>query len=184
MAQSTQTSRPSDEAVRAKTGKDWTEWFAALDAAGAAQMSHKQIVAHLAANHEIDSWWQQSVTVVYEKARGLRDEHQRPDGYQISGSKTVSVPLSRLFRAWANDGERARWLADAPLAIRKSTPEKSLRATWSEDDSRVDVNFYAKGEAKSQVSLQHSKLPTPEDAARRKEFWAERLEALKAQLES
>ena len=32
-----------DEAVRAKTGRDWAEWLAVLDAAGAAKMTHKEI---------------------------------------------------------------------------------------------------------------------------------------------
>ena len=39
--------RVSDEAVRAKTGKAWTEWFAVLDRAGAATLTHREIAAHL-----------------------------------------------------------------------------------------------------------------------------------------
>ena len=30
----------SDEAVKAKTGKTWKQWFAILDKAGAKQMTH------------------------------------------------------------------------------------------------------------------------------------------------
>ncbi len=33
--------RMSDAAVKAKTGKDWQQWFAILDRAGAMKMSHK-----------------------------------------------------------------------------------------------------------------------------------------------
>ena len=39
--------RMSDAAVQAKTGKTWPEWFAVLDKAGAAKMTHKEIAAHL-----------------------------------------------------------------------------------------------------------------------------------------
>ena len=37
----------SDEAVKAKTGKTWKEWFAALDKAGATKMGHQDIVKYL-----------------------------------------------------------------------------------------------------------------------------------------
>lgn len=68
---------PSDAAVRVRTGKTWPEWFAFLDAAGAENMTHQQIIAYLIDEHEISSWWQQMVALTYEQARGLRDEHRR-----------------------------------------------------------------------------------------------------------
>ena len=34
----------SDEAVKAKTGKKWDQWFPILDKAGAKEMSHQDIV--------------------------------------------------------------------------------------------------------------------------------------------
>jgi hypothetical protein len=33
----------SDEAVQAKTGKTWPEWFAQLDADGAKKLSHRRL---------------------------------------------------------------------------------------------------------------------------------------------
>ena len=48
-----------------------------------------------------------------------------------------------------------------------------MRLTWG-DGSTVDVGFYAKGEAKSQVAIQHSKLPDAEFSARQKAFWSAR----------
>jgi hypothetical protein len=45
------------------------------------------------------------------------------------------------------------------------------------------VDLYTKGESKSQVSLQHSKLPDAGAAARMKTFWGTALERLKAFLE-
>lgn len=40
--------RISDEAVRAKTGRIWKQWFSILDAAGAAKMAHRDIARLLA----------------------------------------------------------------------------------------------------------------------------------------
>lgn len=37
----------SDGAVRARTGRTWSEWFRVLDAVGARAMDHKAIVAYL-----------------------------------------------------------------------------------------------------------------------------------------
>ena len=63
----------SDAAVKAKTGKTWAEWIAALDKAGAKAMSHKEITKLLSSRHKLADWWSQMVTVGYERAKGLRE---------------------------------------------------------------------------------------------------------------
>jgi hypothetical protein len=182
VAANVQSTRVSDEAVQAKTGRTWAEWFSVLDAAGARQMSHKAIVAYLHEHHDIGAWWEQSVTVTYEKARGLRDEHQKPDGYEVSSSKTVPASLSELFRAWTEPERRAEWLAMDGLDIHRSTADKSIRASWRDGGSRVDVYFSAKAPDKSQVSLTHGRLASAQEAERFKAFWAEQFERLKRYL--
>jgi uncharacterized protein YndB with AHSA1/START domain len=172
----------SSEAVQAKTGKTWPEWFAALDAAGAQTLPHPQIARYLQEVHGVPDWWCQMVTVGYEQARGLREAHQKTDGFTANASKTLGVPLAVLYDAWAAESQRAAWLGETGLTVRKATPGKSLRITWS-DGSAVDVGFYAKGEAKSQVSLQHAKLPDAESGARMKTFWSAALDRLKAFVE-
>src|SRR4029077_18877139 len=134
----------SSDAVRARTGKTWDQWFAIFDAAGAAKMNHKPIVAFLTERHpEVGGWWQQMVTVGYEKERGLRQDYQKPDGYEISRSKTVAVPIAELFAAWQDDKRRSRWLKET-IVVRKATPAKSMRITWKDGNTSVIVNFYAK----------------------------------------
>jgi uncharacterized protein YndB with AHSA1/START domain len=172
----------SSEAVQAKTGKNWAEWFAILDAAGAQAMPHPQIAYYLQEQHGVPDWWCQMVTVGYEQARGLREVHQKTDGFTANGSKTLAVPIAALYDAWADDTRRAAWLGEVGLTVRKATPDKSLRIAWS-DGSNLDVNLYAKGEGKSQVSIQHSKLPDAETAARMKAFWGAALDRLKAYVE-
>jgi uncharacterized protein YndB with AHSA1/START domain len=172
----------SDEAVKAKTGKTWPEWFKLLDGDGAKKMDHKQIVAVLHDKYGVGSWWQQMVTVEYERARGLRERHETASGFSAGASRTLRVPASQLFRAWKDARARGRWL-DAPgLVIRKATPDKSLRITWP-DGGSVDVELYPKGEAKTQVTVQHSKLADAAAVKRFKAYWAEALDRLKAQLE-
>jgi uncharacterized protein YndB with AHSA1/START domain len=173
----------SSTAVQAKTGKTWDEWFAVLDAEGAQAMSHPQIARYLAERHGVPDWWSQMVTVGYEQARGLRQVHQKTDGFTANASKTLAVPLATLYEVWADEARRNSWLGEASLTIRKATPNKSIRITWG-DGARLDVDFYARGEGKTQVSLQHSKLPDAEAAATMKAYWAEVFERLKVFLEA
>ncbi|MFL6261803.1 MAG: hypothetical protein ACJ76Y_19060 [Thermoanaerobaculia bacterium] len=176
-----QSERMSDEAVRAKTGKTWDEWFAILDAAGAKTLGHKEIVV-LVGQHGVGSWWRQMVTVTYEQARGLREKHQTASGYTANASRTIGVPVDRLFEAWSDAALRRRWLPDAELTIRKATPGKSLRISWG-DGSNVDVGLVSKGESKSQIAVEHAKLPDAEAVARAKGYWKQALDRLQQVLE-
>lgn len=182
--------RMSDEAVKAKTGKAWAEWFKILDQGGAKKMTHQEIVALLSSRHAVGPWWQQMVTVTYEQARGLRDQHEKPAGYEISVSRTIAAPVSKVYKVWHDEKTRARWLpepgasATGPLTIRKATANKSLRLTWTDGKTIVAVAFLAKGTGKSQVVAQHVKLPDTKSAARMKKFWAGALDRLKELMES
>jgi uncharacterized protein YndB with AHSA1/START domain len=171
--------RMSDEAVKAKTGKTWKQWFAILDKAGAKKMSHQEIVKYLNTEQSVGPWWQQMVTVTYEQARGLRKQHERPDGYQISVSRTINVPVAKLYKAFANDKARNAWLAEDGLAVRKATTNKSMRVTWNDVKTSLEINFYPKGDEKSQVVVQHSKLPNAKAAATMKTFWGKALDRLR-----
>jgi uncharacterized protein YndB with AHSA1/START domain len=182
-AQLAATPRMSDDAVQAKTGKTWKEWFAILDKAGAKKMSHQAIVKYLNEKQGVGPWWQQMVTVTYERARGLRDLHQKPGGYEISVSRTINVPVSKLYRAFANDKARNAWLAEDGLAVRKATPNKSLRVTWNDVKTSLEISFIAKSDNKSQVVVQHSKLPNAKASTTMKTYWSKALDRLRASLE-
>jgi uncharacterized protein YndB with AHSA1/START domain len=175
--------RMSDEAVQAKTGKNWKEWFAILDKAGARKLSHQEIVKHLNAEHGVGPWWQQMVTVTYEQARGLRDKHQKPSGYEISVSRTLNAPLTKVFKAFTDEKVRASWLAEDEFTIRKAIPNKSLRLTWIDGKTSVAVAFLGKADGKSQVLVQHSKLQSAAASNRMKAYWGKALGRLRASLE-
>jgi hypothetical protein len=167
----------SSAAVAAKTGKTWEQWLKALDSNGAKKLDHKAIVRIVEEKHGLGPWWQQMITVGYEQARGLRVKHQRPDGFSVSASKTFAAPVSELFRAWTDAKRRKTWLPD-PITIRKSTANRSVRITWSADDTRVEAMFFPKGHEKCQVAVEHSRLAGAAAAAKVKTFWKERLEKL------
>ena len=173
----------SDVTVKEKTGKSWNEWFRLLDRAGAKNMTHREIVKVLADEFDVGPWWRQMLTVGYERARGLRDKHETPAGYQAGASRTVNVDVQALWDAWHDARQRRVWLGEVQLTVRKSTPPKSMRITWS-DGSHVDVLFQSKGDAKSSVSVDHRKLPDRDRVEAMKDFWRDRLGRLKDKLES
>ena len=175
--------RMSDAAVKAKTGKTWKQWFQILDRAGAKKMSHQEIVKLLNSEHGVGPWWQQMVTVTYEQQSGLRKAHQRPDGYQISVSRTLNVPLRSVYQAFANEKRRSEWLNENDLAIRKATPNKTIRMIWKDGKTSLEISFAEKAASKSNVVVQHSKLPDAKAAAKMKTYWGGKLDRLQASLE-
>ena len=173
----------SDDAVQAKTGKNWSQWFAILDKAGAQDMSHQEIVKLLNSKYDVGPWWQQMVTVTYEQARGLRQKHEKPGGYEISVSRTVNAPLASVYKKVANEKSRSLWLTEDEVTIKKSTPNKSMRMTWKDGKTCLQVSFLGKGDGKSQVVVQHSKLADPRAAAKMKSYWGKALDRLREVVE-
>jgi uncharacterized protein YndB with AHSA1/START domain len=175
----------SDEVVRANTGHTWDEWFALLDEWGAAARPHPEIARWVAGEHEVGGWWAQGVTVAYEQARGLRAPGQRRGGlFEASASKTVAVPVDRLYAAFADPALRERWLPGGTLEVRTAQPGRSIRADWEDGSTRLVITFTARGDAKSQVALVHGRIPDAGSAERLRTFWRERVAVLKQLLEA
>jgi hypothetical protein len=177
--------RMADEKVQAATGRVWADWFALLDEWGAVDRAHPEIATWLNAEHGVPGWWAQTVTVEYERARGLRPFRGDRDGtHNVSASKTIAAPVDELFDAWTDPDRRVRWLGDVELRERTSRPPRTARYDWEDGSTRVIVGFEAIGEAKSRVALSHERLPDEDEAVRLKAFWRERLAELKRQLEA
>ena len=167
----------SDAVIKQKTGCTWERWVKALDHDGAATLSHAEIAALVKKTYNVGDWWSQTVTVGYERIKGLRAKGQRRDGtYEASKSRTFDVPVRTLFEAWADDRTRRRWLNGASVRVRTATSPKSMRLDWNE--SIVAVGFVPKSNGKSAVAVQHTKLPDLDTAKSVKEYWSERLDAL------
>ena len=64
---------------------------------GADTWSHREIAAYVRNTFKVPDWWCQTVTVGYERIKGLRAIGQWRDGtYEASKSKVIPVPVSRL----------------------------------------------------------------------------------------
>jgi len=176
--------RMSDEAVQAKTGKNWKQWFTLLDKAGAKKMTHQEIARYLSEKQGVPPWWCQMVTVNYEQQTGRRQNNERPDGFQISVSRTVNVPLTKLYKSFATEKARTAWLGENGMNIRKVTPNKSMRVTWSDQKTSLEINFYPKAADKSQVVVQHSKLATASAASKMKTYWTKALDRMREAIET
>ena len=173
----------SEEAIRRRTGRGWAQWFDLLDEWGATERAHGEIARWLAEEQGTDSWGAQAVTVSYERARGLRAFGERADGFAITASKTVAVPVERLYEAFLDESLRERWLPEGELRERTASKPKSARFDWGDGATRVNVGFIAKDEAKSAVALEHERLVDAEEAERMKAFWRDRVAALKEVVE-
>jgi hypothetical protein len=181
----TPTLKTSDEKIRERTGRGWEEWFATLDEWGAADRSHRDIARWLAEQMGIHplAWNAQAITASYELTRGLREVGEKADGFAISASRTVAVPVDRLYEAVVSEAGRTAWLPDGRLSERTVTRPKSARFDWADGPTRVHVTFLPKGESRSTVALEHRRLGDAGEADRMKTYWRERLSVLKGALE-
>ena len=129
-----------DAAVKKATGKNWAEWFALLDKAGAKNWPHKQIAqwlrdqygeymlafrqaqGHSTVLRNINlggspratvEWWCQGVTVAYEKARGLRVLGETKDsGFEIGVQKTLELSPEEAWKFITSPQGLKIWLGE------------------------------------------------------------------------
>ena len=187
--EATRTAKPvlatSDQTIRRRTGRGWEEWFDLLDEWGAPDRTHRETARWVAELQEIEplAWNAQAVVGSYERARGLRAVGEHPEGFAVTVSRTIAVPASRLYEAFVEASVRERWLPGTRMRERTATKPKSARFDWGDASSRVNVTFLEKGEAKSTIALEHSRLADSEDRERTQAWWRERLTALRTGLE-
>jgi hypothetical protein len=100
----------SEAAILKGTGRSWDEWFRILDAWDASTHNHTEIARYVNAELGVDGWWSQSVTVGYERARGMRAPNQRPEGFEErleNRGDGAARGMARIRRA-ASPGDLAR----------------------------------------------------------------------------
>jgi hypothetical protein len=169
----------SDAAMKAKTGRTWSQWFTLLDKAGAAKMTHTAIATLVATRHKIPGWWAQAVTVGYERARGMRKVNQTLAGFRTGVSRTVDAGMDAAFDAWDNAKTRAGFLKEK-IDFSTRNPGKNLRFTWKV--GRVEVRFVVKGPKKTQVTVDHTGLESAKDVGKFKAQWTEAMDKLGTKL--
>ena len=166
---------PSGEAVLAATGRELRDWFALLDEHAATGWGHTRIARWLREEQGVDGWWAQSVTVSYERARGLREVHETARGFEAVASRTFALGAAELFGAL-----HERLTAEA-VGLRTATPPRSAR--YDLPEGRMHMTVDAKGEGKATVTLIHHKLDDGDAVARHKARWRAWLSEAKAELE-
>ena len=161
------------------TGHGYDEWFARLDARDGTTHTHTEIARWLVEDEHVQGWWAQTITVSYERARGMRAVGQMQDGWRINASKTVDLSVDELYDAVHDPDLRKAWLPDADLSLRTATKPRSARYDWEDGSTRVVIAFEAKGPAKATVHVSHERLPDADTAEEMKAYWRAALVDLK-----
>ncbi|MBA3547273.1 MAG: hypothetical protein H0T76_12375 [Nannocystis sp.] len=165
--------------MREATGRSWAQWFRVLDRFDVESAGHSATVRHLAEQHECPRWWRQRIAQVHAQVRGLREPVRR--SLSANSSRTLSVAVEDLYRAWRGRGPH-KWLLGARFKIQRANENRSLRIDW-QDNTSVEIYFWAKGERRSQVNVMHRQLASAADVAEMKKFWTRALDQLQAALE-
>jgi uncharacterized protein YndB with AHSA1/START domain len=192
--------RISPESLRDATGRDWDSWLAALDAAGAADWSHKEIVAFLGREHgdATTSWWRQSISVGYEQARGKRLLGETRDaGFQVGVQRSVPARRAEVWELltsrpelWLGEGavrieEGERYdVTGASGEIRVVRPGERLRLTWQPNGwaapATLQVTLAESASGRTTIHVHLEKLPNGEARQSMRAHWREALGRLAA----
>jgi uncharacterized protein YndB with AHSA1/START domain len=198
--------RPAEETVRERTGKGWPEWLDVLDEFDCRAKGHTATAKWLEAEHGLTSWWAQTVTVQYERERGIREIGQRHDGkFALNVTRTIAAPVERVWNAFADEKEMSTWFTTGHRhdfreggsysngdgdkgKYTKIAPQERLHFTWENEKhcpgSLVIVEFMPKGAEKTTVAITHEKLPDKAGVDDMKTGWSWALDCLKSYLET
>jgi hypothetical protein len=165
----------TDAAIKAQTGRDWAEWFAALDKAGAAKLDHTSIAKLAREEMGAGHWYGQAVAVSYERARGLRVMNQKCDGeFSVSVTRVMNASLPKLYAAATTAPET--WFPKRTVEETSRTKDKYWRGKWK--SGKLEIGFYAKGPGKAQIALQANKLPNAEAVEKERAVWKKAIDKL------
>ncbi len=130
------TTRSSTALVEA-TGRDYDDWFTALDAWGAADKASGDARAWLRDEHGASAWWAQKLVVEYEQLRGIRVPGSRPDGTSTTRPRepTGRRGSKHSTRSW----HKGQVDADPPSAVLPADGQRQ-----SDGDGTDTLNHTAK----------------------------------------
>ena len=89
----------------------------------------------------------------------------------------MNAPLASVYKKVANEKSRSLWLSEDAVTIKKSTQQVNAHGLerWQDE---LQISFLEKADGKSQVVVQHGKLPDPKAAAKMKSYWGKALNRL------
>jgi hypothetical protein len=184
----------SEAKSRERTGHGLDHWFDVLDRFGGIAKGHTACARHLFADHNVDGWYAQGITVAFERARGARAANQRCDGeYEVSVSKVVSATTADVIAALTNKRTRRRWTESIDPALTKALadaldnpaskgvivrPDGQGRFRYKWGTTTVQLYMLAKAGGKVSVVATNSKLGEAAMVETRRGQWREALNAL------
>lgn len=167
----------TDKLVVEQTGQLIEHWFLLFDERGCKKLTHAEIFAmsaEIPALNIMNEWNRNLLTTSYEWSRGLKERGEKKNGFEISVSKVIGAELSDVYKKWFDPRLRNLWLTES-IDITTARENKSLRVSWMNEGSRLSVDFYEKTKGKTQVVVQHLKLPSANAANQMKLFWQAKL---------
>lgn len=169
-----------DALVLEKTGRTWEQWVHELDRRHAHELAHADLARLISAEYGVSMWWTQSVTVGYERIKGLRAVGQRRGGaFEASRSRTFPVAADALFELAANARRRAHWWAGVKVEARPDNRTPAIRARHVDGTTTV-LYFTARTPAKTTLTAVGSGLPDRAAADAFKTTWGDRFDRLGA----
>ena len=179
-----------------KTGHGFDHWFGVLDKFKAPDKGHKAAAKHLLDDHKVSAWYAQSITVAYERARGLRDVNQSCSGdFQVSVSRVLPVSLDAATDAIGQKRRRQLWSAEVESTVRddldKALGEKRIKRgpnahalRYKTKDGTVEWRLTAKDDAKSQLVVTASGLASRDAIEPQRARWKATLDRFRDGLKS
>ncbi len=163
-------------AVEQATGRSWEQWLPLLDADDAKRMTHKEIVAHLRSMYTVDERWGQKVAAGYAQARGLHVAHQSANGFAVTSTRTMESSVSAVFRAF-NDPTRRDWCHERLYSVQTAVAPRMLRLAMP-DKSTVTVSITRKGNTRTMVAIEQTKIADAQAADQAKLAWKQALDRM------
>lgn len=185
----------SSEAAKKATGHDWAEWKSILEKAGAKNWNHKEIVAYLRNSYKLSGWWQQTVTVAYEKAEGRRVDGQTADtGFQVgiqkvfpigidqawsllSSRKGIDCWLGKVSRLALVEGKTYTTESGIEGEIRVVKPGSRLRLKWHKPGMKrpatLQITLVERAPEKTSIRVHLEHLPSQKVREEMKSHWQE-----------
>lgn len=182
----------SNAAAIKRTGHGLDYWFKVLDRFGTGH-GHTKTAEYLYSKHRLPGWYAQSITVTWERARGLRLENQSCTGaFQVSVSRSIAAPVEALVDLINHAGTRKRWLEGVDPSLRKGMEDAfaagkamelkkrgqaRMRYKWL--SSTVELRLTANPNGKSTLVADSSALPDADAVAVRREAFGQALDRLR-----
>ena len=194
----------TDEAAREATGRTLSEWFDYLDKWGAKEKGRRETGVHLYHDLKLEPWWQSTVGVEYENARGMREKDGRLKGYNICVTRTINAPVEKVYAAWTSAAALDKWFGAGNKArvedggrlenadgnkgqFKRVRANKDIRIAWEDSQftpgSVADVVFTPKGE-KTGLLVTHDRIQTRAEADALRRGWGEAFDRLKKLVEA